>query len=82
MGYILLIILWGLVGWVYLINLAGSEASDEMSDWQMALIYAIFLPTTLSAYIIILAIEFTKEIKKWKKKKSGKTLKDMRDYIK
>ena len=53
-----------------------------MSDWHIALIYITFLPTTLAAEIIILAIEFTKEIKKWKKKKSGKTLKDMRDYIK
>ena len=68
MEYILLIILWGLVGCVYFINLASSETLDEMSDWQMALIYAIFLPTTLTAEIIMIAIEFTKEIKKiWEK---------------
>lgn len=68
MEYILLIILWGLVGFVYLINLVGSEAFDEMSDWQKTSIYAIFLPTTLTAYIIVLAIDFTKEIKKiWQK---------------
>ena len=54
MEYILLIILWGLVGCVYFINLASSEALDEMNDWQMALIYAIFLPTTL----VVLLIDF------------------------
>ena len=69
MEYILLIILWGLVGWVYLLNLASSGVLEEMSDWHIALIYITFLPTTLAAEIIILAIEFTKEIKKYGKNK-------------
>lgn len=76
---IILIILWFAVGCIYLINLCGSEQFDELSDNSRAIILAIFLPTTL----VVLLIDFIqRSLKKWKKKKSGKTLKDMRDYIK
>ena len=76
---IILLILWFAVGCIYLINLCGSEQFDELSDNSRAIILGIFLPTTL----VILLIDFIqRSLKKWKKKKSGKTLKDMRDYIK
>ena len=76
---IILLILWFAVGCIYLINLCGSEQFDELSDNSRAIILAIFLPTTL----VVLLIDFIqRSLKKWKKKKSGKTLKDMRDYIK
>ena len=76
---IILIILWFAVGCIYLINLCGSEQFDELSDNSRAIILVIFLPTTL----VVLLIDFIqRSLKKWKKKKSGKTLKDMRDYIK
>ena len=76
---IILLILWFAVGCIYLLNLCGSEQFDELSDNSRAIILVIFLPTTL----VVLLIDFIqRSLKKWKKKKSGKTLKDMRDYIK
>lgn len=69
MEYILLIILWGLVGWVYLLNLASSEALDEMSEKQRNIVYIIFLPTTLVVELIILMTKVVKEIKKYGKNK-------------
>ena len=61
---IILIILWFAVGCIYLINLCGSEQFDELSDNSIAIILAIFLPTTL----VILLIDFIqRSLKKWEK---------------